>query len=485
MTDNAKRNPKRPGAGGGAKTSSRPSQPGLTAREFAVDLIVDVLHDGRTFDDSLAKRLQSRPYAGLEPRDRGLARSIAANALRYANPLNDILAGILDKPLPAKNGRVAAILLSGATQLLVLKTPPHAAISLSVDQTRKANRATHLDKMVNAVLRKVSTTGAEIFARMNTAKKSVPQWLFQKWSSEYGAQVAQSIAEASLREAPLDITLKPECDPVEWGGRLSAAVLETGSLRLAEAGRVEELAGFGDGAWWVQDAAAALPVRLLGDIQGKDVADVCAAPGGKTLQLAAAGARVVALDQSAARLERVRQNLSRTRLEAELVAADAIHWQPPDRQFDAILIDAPCSATGTIRRHPDILHLKQEGDLAALAVIQRGILENAARLLRPGGEMVYCTCSLQADEGERQIAAFLAEHPGFEIRRLEPGEAGIPADWITPEGHLRTLPCFTPIQKAAARTQTNPIQEPTAELEIDKSGMDGFFAARLRKAHAS
>lgn len=485
MPDNDKRSSTRPGSRskpnsgpgkvrpGNEQAPARPPQVGLAARELATDLIVDVLHEHQTFDESLVKRLQSRAYAALEPRDRGLARTIASNALRFANPLNDILAGILDKPLPSKNGRVAAILLSGATQLLVLKTPPHAAISLAVDQTRKANRATHLDKMVNAVLRKVATTGAEIFGKMNTAKKSIPAWLFQSWQADFGKETAQRVAEACLREAPLDLTLKPDCDLVQWSGRLDAQVLETGSLRLSEAGRIEDLAGYSDGAWWVQDAAAALPARLLGDIAEKDVADLCAAPGGKTLQLAAAGARVVALDQSATRLERVKQNLARTRLEAELVKADATEWQPADRLFDAILIDAPCSATGTIRRHPDIMHLKQPADIAALCEIQRKILKQAASLMRPGGEMVYCTCSLQKAEGEDQISWFLAEHPEFEVRAVEAGEAGIQPNWITSEGYLRTLPCFTPLQANGSDDE--------AASPDEKSGMDGFFAARLRR----
>ena len=451
----------------------RPAQSGLAARQLAVDLIVDVLHEHQTFDECFAKRLQSRAYSSLESRDRGLARTIAANALRFASPLNDILAGFLNKPLPSKQGRVAAILLSGATQLLILKTPAHAAISLAVDQTRKAGRASHLDKLVNAVLRKVATGGVELYGKMDTAKSAIPPWLWTRWSETYGEQLTREIAEACLQEASLDITLKPACDPGDWSQRLGGILLETGSVRIAQAGRVEDLAGYAEGAWWVQDAAASLPARLLGDVANKDVADLCAAPGGKTLQLAALGARVVAVDIASTRLARIKQNLTRLNLDAELVEADATKWQPDGRLFDSVLLDAPCSATGTIRRHPDILHLKQPTDVAALVEIQKRILDNAAALVKPGGEIVYCTCSLQPDEGEDQISAFLTRHPEFEIRAIEPGEFAIPAGWITEAGYLRTLPCFTP---AASKDQ--PVS-PSDDAKM--TGMDGFFAARLRR----
>lgn len=454
-------------------SSSEPPA-GLAAREMAVDLITAVLQDHRTFDETLWALLKKPSNRGMESRDLGLARAIASNTLRFAQPLDEIVARYIEKPLPAKQGRVAAILLSATTQLLILKTPAHAAISLAVDQTKLSRQSTHLAKFVNAVLRKVSQEDPENFAGPDLARRAIPEWLFQSWVISYGEETAAEIATASLSEAPLDLTLKDPGASADWSKRLRATSLATGSLRLCDAGRVDELSGFKDGAWWVQDAAAALPARLLPNISGMRVADLCAAPGGKTAQLAASGAIVTAVDQSASRLVRLKENLVRLDLTAELVEADASTWQP-GRQFDAVLIDAPCTATGTIRRHPDILHLKRGSDIEGLAALQKSILDNAATLVRAGGTLVYCTCSLQPEEGEAQAADFLACHPDWECVPIVEGEAGIPADWLTSEGHLRTLPSKTP---STSETAFEVSAKPENTL---KSGMDGFFAARLTR----
>lgn len=451
--------------------ASNTAPPGLAARELSVDLIVSVLHDQRAFDETWARLVAAPAYKDLAGRDLGLARTTAANALRFALPLNEVVAGFVEKPLPARQGRVAAILLAAATQLLLLRTPPHAAISLAVEQTARGRHSTHLKKFVNAVLRKVAVQGPKAFAERDSLITAIPSWLWRRWTAAYGAETARSIAEASLREAPLDLSLKNLGEAEDWARHLGARQLATGSLRLSESGRVVELPGYAEGAWWVQDAASALPARLFGTVSGIEVADLCAAPGGKTAQLAALGARVTCVDSSASRLERVKENLHRLQLEAEFVVADAAQWQP-GRSFDAVLLDAPCTATGTIRRHPDILHLKRDSDVAALTQVQQRILENAARLVRPGGQLVYATCSLQPEEGEQQIARFLETHDTFEVIPIADTVAGVEPQWVTFEGFLRTLPCWCP--KTLGDNDTGNDEHPT------KSGMDGFFAARLR-----
>jgi 16S rRNA (cytosine967-C5)-methyltransferase len=272
-------------------------------------------------------------------------------------------------------------------------------------------------------------------------------------------ETARAIVQAQAREPALDFTVKSE--PEHWAEQLGGRVLPTGTVRTIARGPVSQLPGFSDGAWWVQDAAAALPARLLGDVRGKSVADLCAAPGGKTAQLVVAGATVTAVDRSEPRLKRLRANLERLNLQAELVTADATSWQAGP--FDAILLDAPCSSTGTIRRHPDIPWLKSEADLKPLTALQGRLLDRAAELLKPGGTLVYCTCSLEPEEGEQAIASLLARIPGLRRSPISAAEVGGLAELVTPEGELRTLPCHLP------------------DAEPRMGGLDGFFASRLER----
>ena len=318
----------------------------------------------------------------LEPRDRGLARLIAATVLRRLGELEAVLNSYLEKPLPKQKGALWPILLSGAAQLLFLETPPHAAVGLAVDQTRGDRHAGRYDKLVNALLRRVSREGAAALRSQDAVALNVPAWMLQRWTDAYGAEEARRIAGASLNEAPLDISVKSS--PEAWAERLGGKVLPTGSVRLEAGGRIEDLPGYSDGGWWVQDAAASLPARLLGPVAGKSVADLCAAPGGKTAQLAAAGADVTAVDLSSSRLQRLRDNLARLNLKAQVVEGDAGTWAPGST-FDAVLLDVPCTSTGTIRRHPDILRLKRAEDVVALAEVQSRLLDNAARLVASGG----------------------------------------------------------------------------------------------------
>lgn len=446
-----------------AKPSRFPSQPaGLQARALAVELVAAVLDRGRTFDEALASCLARQEYRTLAANDRGLARLIAATVLRQHGQLTRIVNRFIERPLPRDRGRLTSILLAGAAQLVFLGSAPHAAINLAVEQARRDARARRFDRLTNAVLRRVAERGAEIAASQDPVRLNVPDWLWHRWSVAYGEDRARRIAEASLREAPLDITVKS--DPEGWSRRLGGVPLPSGSIRLVPEGRIESLPGFEDGAWWVQDAAAALPAKLLGNLAGRTVAELCAAPGGKTAELASAGAHVTAVEIDAGRIERLKANLARLHIEAEVVEADAAEWQP-GTSFDAVLLDAPCLSTGTIRRHPDILHLKRESDLDRLSALQARLLDNAARLVKPGGLLVYCTCSLETEEGPQQIERLLARD--LERVPIEPGEAGIAADWITTEGDLRTFPFHLQLETEAL------------------SGMDGFYAARLRRRPAS
>jgi 16S rRNA (cytosine967-C5)-methyltransferase len=347
------------------------------------------------------------------------------------------------------------LLRLATAQLLFLGTPPHAAVATAVDLASLIGQG-HYKGLANAVLRRVAAEGPDRLAGQDAPRLATPDWLWESWRAAYGEATARAIAEAHLAEPPLDLSVRGEPDP--WAERLGGVVLPTGSVRLAHAGPVAQLPGYADGQWWVQDAAATLPARLLGAVAGRRVADLCAAPGGKTAQLAAAGAQVAAVDLSERRLARVGGNLDRLGLSAELIAADAAAWTP-DAPFEAVLLDAPCTATGTIRRHPDIPHLKRPADMAEMAALQGRLLDNAVRLLAPGGLLVYATCSLQPEEGEAQIDRLLADGAPVEPVPVAADELpGLPAA-LADRGTVRTLPCHWP----------------------EFGGLDGFFIARLRK----
>lgn len=431
---------------------------GLAARDLAVSALFSVLIDKRPFDDAFAKAAAPRDLA---PRDRAFARLIATAVLRNRGSLQAVLNTYIAKPLPAHLGRLELILLAAAAQLLLLQTPPHAAISLAVDQCRADRLGRRFANLANAVLRRVSESGYGRLASLDNVTLTFPEWLLDRWSRVYGAAEARQIARACLAEPALDLTVKSDAEG--WAKRLGGIALPTDSVRCSGAGRVEKLDGYDDGAWWVQDAAAALPVKLFGDVTGLSALDLCAAPGGKTAQLAQGGAHVIAVDKSAGRLARLRDNLERLGLSAEIAVADAQSFTS-DTQFDIVLLDAPCTATGTIRRHPDILYLKRPEDVPALADLQKKLLNRAADLVKPGGTLVYCTCSLEPEEGEDQVAAFLAERTEFRRQPVQLDESVIPLLWRTADGDLRTLPSYF------------------SELPESLRGLDGFYAAALVKA---
>jgi 16S rRNA (cytosine967-C5)-methyltransferase len=441
---------------------SRPQNPepkGLASRRIAADILDGVLRQRRSLDDLLDGAGAHAGLASLAERDRALTRRLVATALRRLGTLRHLLGLYLERGLPQGAPRVETALIVGATQILWLDVPDHAAVDLSVRLVQSDRRARPYAALVNAVLRRVAKNAAQQLRSMDTVGLDTPAWLKARWERTYGADIARNIAQANGVEPALDLSVK--ADAARWAERLGGRVLATGSVRAMLHGPVPRLPGYAEGTWWVQDAAAALPAQLLGDVPGKSVADLCAAPGGKTAQLAAAGGNVTAVDRSAPRLERLRQNLARLGLEAETVAADVAEWQRAP--FDAVLLDAPCSATGTIRRHPDIPWLKSEADIATLAALQRRLLARAVELTRPGGLLVYCTCSLEPEEGRDIVAELLASDSRMRRMPLTPADVHGLDHLIDAGGDLRTLPCHLP--------------DPNPQM----SGMDGFYAARLQR----
>jgi len=421
-----------------------------SARAVALALLEAVLGRKIPLDQALA---ESKPMAALAARDRAFARLLAATVLRRLGQIDDVLARFMAKPLPERAGSVRDALRLGAAQLLFLETPPHAAVATAVELTESLGHPA-LKGLVNAVLRRLSREGAGLVEKQDAARLNTPDWLWTSWVASYGADVARQIALAHLKEAPLDLSVK--ADPDLWAERLQAKLLPTGTLRREPGGAVDELPGYREGAWWVQDAAAALPARLLGNVAGKTVADLCAAPGGKTAQLAALGAHVLAVDRSGDRLKRVRENLTRLGLAAECVTADATGWRPA-ANLRFVLLDAPCSATGAIRRNPDVPHLKSPADVKRMAELQDRLLHAALSMLAPGGLLVYCTCSLEALEGPERIEKLLAQGAPVTRRPVTAREIGGLAQCLSPAGDLRTLP---------------------SQL-ADEGGLDGFYACRL------
>jgi 16S rRNA (cytosine967-C5)-methyltransferase len=432
--------------------------PALASRNAALDILALVLDRNRPLDEAIDAAMGK---SDMEPRDRAFARLLATTTVRRLGQIDNALGRLIDAKLPLRPEALMNLLRLGAAQLMFLDTPAHAAVATAVDLAQAVGLGRGKG-MANAVLRRLDREREAILADQDQAKLNLPDWLWRRWVHAYGEDRGRAMTAQHLEEPPLDLTVKPGADIALWSERLEAMALPTGTLRRTVGGRIENLAGFDEGAWWVQDAAAALPVMLFGAVAGKVAYDLCAAPGGKTAQLAAAGAIATAVDRSASRLAIVEKNLQRLGLTASLVAADALAWKPAGGlQADCVLLDAPCTATGTIRRHPDIPLSKSPQDIMQLTRLQAELLERAAQLVRPGGTLVYCTCSLEPEEGEQQIARFLGDHPEMTRRPIAADEIGGLAEAITRDGDLRTLPCHW----------------------ADRGGMDGFFAARLvRKA---
>ena len=439
------------------RTSPQPEVPGLAARKIAADILDGVLRRRIALDEQLSGKNAHPGLSALPERDRALARRLTATVLRRLGTLRYLVGGYLEKGFPNDAPRTETILLLGAAQILWLEVPDHAAVDLSVRLAQADRRAGRYAGLVNAVLRRVAQNGAVVSAE--DTSRDTPEWLLKRWTKTYRNDAARAIAAANGHEPALDLTVKQDAE--SWAERLRGRVLPTGTVRTLAHGAVSLLPGYAEGAWWVQDAAAALPARLFGDLRGMSVADLCAAPGGKTAQLAFAGANVTAVDRSPARISRLRENLSRLSLNAEIVVHDALEWQAGP--FDAVLLDAPCSSTGTIRRHPDVPWLKSEADLSALTSLQQRLLDRAVELLKPDGRLIYCVCSLEPEEGEDQISALLARDSRVARQPIAPQDVFNCAEFVTAAGDLRTLPLHLP------------------DSDPRWGGLDGFYATRLTR----
>ncbi len=422
------------------------SSAGLAPRRAAQELLLGVLRDQQMISELVEG---DGPLSDLPGPERAHAQSLALGVLRNLASLDAVITPHVERlpPLP-----VLIALRIAAHEALIEKVPPHAAVSAAVDLVSARPNSKRLAGLANAVARKVVAHEGTL------APPALPGWLSSIVKKAYGREAADQMAAVQSKTPPLDITPRNPAKTEALAEKLDAELLPTGSLRLARQGQITALPGYSEGQWWVQDAAAALPVRMLGDISGLNVLDLCAAPGGKTMQLAAAGADVTALDISGPRMARVEENLTRTGLTAKRVVVDALHWKP-EAAFDLILLDAPCSATGTIRRHPDLPHARPSPDLRPLLELQSKLIDAALGWLKPGGRLLYCTCSLFPKEGERQISQALERHEGLTILPFM-AENGVEPAFLTPTGALRLRPDFWP----------------------ERGGMDGFFATLLQKA---
>jgi len=428
-------------------------------RAISCDILDAVLDRGAPLDITLGEH---KGLAALDPRDRAQVRRIIGATLRRLGEIDAIIKARLDRPISSRHTRIRNILRIGVAELVFLETPPHAAVDAAV-RVATQHRKGALKGLVNAILRRLDRdqkTDTPITDPANPGEANTPNWLFHRWNANFGLETAEAIAAAHLHEAPLDISLSVKADPAEWAAKLEAEILPGGTLRRSGGGRISDLPGFNEGTWWIQDAAAALPVRMLGDVTGQSVIDLCAAPGGKALQLADAGAQVTAVDISNARLGQLQENLGRTGFNIDMVNADGTQWRP-DTPADAVLLDAPCSATGTIRRHPDIPRRRRSKDIEAVTGLQQRLLAAAVDMVHPGGVIIYAVCSLEPEEGPDQIAALCKAGAPVRIDPIDPATRpeleGLAPSAIAPDGMLRTLPCHW----------------------HERGGMDGFFAARL------
>lgn len=422
--------------------------PGVGARQAAQALLESVLHRHRPLDAALA------PLAKLSDRDSGFARAIASETLRHFGQLDTLLRSfVTELPSPHRAGPTFEILLAGSCELLVLHVAPHAAVDAGNRLAEADVKARHFKPLINAVLRRVAREGRTMLESQDADRLNLPDWLWVRWVDQFGEAETRALARAHRTPAPIDLVLKDATNEGPTGERILEDV-----IRVAPGTHVSELSGFA-GDWWVQDLAASLPVRLFGDVRGKTAIDLCAAPGGKTLQLAAKGARVTAVERDSERMRRVRENLSRLQLHAMLAEQDLLDFSTPE-PAPCVLLDAPCSATGTIRRHPDLPWIKGAADVNSCASAAAELIDAAAEMTAPGGLLVYTVCSLEREESHEQIDAFLARRSDFSRVPIVPDELFGRREWIDESGDLRTMPYHL----------------------ADKGGMDGFYAARLIRA---
>ncbi|MFN3833718.1 MAG: RsmB/NOP family class I SAM-dependent RNA methyltransferase [Allorhizobium sp.] len=434
----------------------QPLKPGLEARIAATRILAAVVDRKTSLDGMLDPEHGNPAFLPLNEADRGLVKAILQSALRHLPRIDAIIASLLDSPLPEGARSLHHLLVVAAAQMLYLDVPDHSAVDLAVEQANGDPRSRRFAKLVNAILRRIGRQKAELLASVEDLP-CMPAWFMQRLTEVYGQDHALAIAASQLQPPTIDLTVKS--DPAAWAERLGGQVLPTGSVRLDRfRGAITALEGFEDGDWWVQDAAAAIPAKLFGDLHGKRVADLCAAPGGKTAQLALAGGEVVAVEQSSSRLKRLDGNLARLGLQVETRCSDLMTIDEKD-SFDAILLDAPCSSTGTTRRHPDVLWTKNSDDIAKLAALQEKLLRHALTLLKPGGRLVFSNCSIDPSEGEEIIDRLLADFPDVRLLPIDPNAwAGLEMA-VTPRGEFRTTPAML----------------------AEQGGLDGFYAAVIAK----
>lgn len=432
---------------------SQPPKP-LNARVVALELLAPVLKKRQTLEDA---QRQVPAFAQLKSEDAGFANLLAMTALRRFGQCEALLEALLEFPLAPKMFHVKHALVLGLVQLLWLNTPPHAAVSETVEAVRKL-RFEKMTGLVNATLKRVANDIDGWRAKADGAiMRNAPAWMIQSWVQAYGEEKTKTLLAQAQVIPPLDLQFVDADDAKDWAAENDGECLPHGAVRVSGAGLVSRLPGFDAGKWWVQDAAASVPAMLLGDVVGKRVLDVCAAPGGKTAQLIARGAHVTAIDISANRLKRLKDNLARLKMDAEVLAKDALAYAPEEK-FDAVLLDAPCSATGTLRRHPELLWQREESDVQRLADLQARLLHKASDWLNAGSTLIYAVCSLQPEEGKIQVEEFLRTHAQWKRAPLTREEfAWMPHEWLTAEGDFQCLPAPEPFE----------------------GGADGFYAARL------
>lgn len=432
---------------------------GLVARKVATQILTRVVDDARNLDALCDEVHGLSAYRALITKDRAMIRAILMIALRRRVQIEAVLKKTMDRKPPKRARWLIHSLHIAIAQILFMDIPDSAAVNLGVTAIAEDKRTTRFKNLANAVLRRVTNEKEELLQSTDNGK-IFPDWLAKQIRSDYGKAKLDDISKMLLLESQLDVTVKSE--PEQWAKKLEGQLLETGTIRISSKTPVSQLEGFAEGEWWVQDAAASIPANLLGDVSGKTVLDLCAAPGGKTAQLAARGGNVTALDVSAPRLKRLQENLDRLKLKANLVEADILEWQCPE-PFDAVLLDAPCSSTGTIRRHPDIMWTKTRDDIDALAKLQYQLILKAKDFVRPGGVLVFSNCSLLKSEGENLLAQVTKECDDLKLLPLDKQEFPHLSEFINGQGAIRTLPYHLP-----------------RETTID-GGMDGFFACRFEK----
>lgn len=460
MNSDGKKKPSRKPKSSNPGVVAGPAKPGFQVRAAAAKILAAVVDRKLSLDGALDNEHGNPAYKALNEGDRALVRAILNTTLRHLPRIDAAISRLLESPLPEGARALHHVLAIAAAQILYLDVPDHAAVDLAVEQSNQDPRNRRFAKLVNAVLRRLGREKDQILAEIATIPV-MPEWFLQRLEKAYGKERAQSISESQLEPAAIDLTVK--ADAQRWAERLGGFALPTGGVRLAAfEGSIPSLEGFSEGDWWVQDAAASIPAQLFGDLTGKRVADLCAAPGGKTAQLVLAGGDVTAVEQSENRIKRLRANLDRLGLKAETVASDLTKYEPAEL-FDAILLDAPCSSTGTTRRHPDVLWAKGPEDIAKLAALQERLLRHAITLLKPDGTIVFSNCSLDPAEGEDVVARVLSDTPSVERAAVDPKRwPGLEAA-ISALGEFRTTPDMLEVPAGFA------------------GGLDGFYAVVMRR----